>query len=296
MERRIEDARVHAAAQALAGTGEEMVRDTAIPEPKRQRDECWMLLMKALHLNAKAPFTTSDLEKLTLRNGIPLLMLPNGWAHVNEIAISQYGLRDARCQNWTMRPEFAAVYIWNLTESELSREINHILDHWNPDNLMKPREEDEFHQDVAALQEYMVYKTVAERVGVLSSQIDDHMKAKIENVVPVIQSYLRAGEPDPFKVAEIQRAITELRGDPFAMDAMRLLVEDLSFEANDAFSIDQLTAILGELNVASEVANGSGAMVAESERSHDVDKEDGSVKTPNTSPGEAQNQGSTLIE
>lgn len=186
MERRIENARVRAAAEALAAMDEEMVGDTGIAEPRSQRDECWMLLMNALHPNAKAPFTIKDLERLTLRNGVPLLMLPNGWSRVNDIALSQYGLRSkhAHTQNWQLRPEFAAVYIWDLSERELGQEIEYILDNWDPENLMKPREADEFYREVDALQEDMVYKTVAERVGILGNQIDDHKKAMIEEVVP----------------------------------------------------------------------------------------------------------------
>lgn len=277
MERRIEDAREFAAAQALAAMGE-MVKDTGIPEPRSQRDECYMLLMKALHSNANNPFTRSDLERLTLRNGVPLLMLPNGWARVNDIAHSKYGLRSkhAHSQNWELRPEFAGVYIWDIDERTLGHQIDIILDSWNPDNLMKPWETNQFYEDVADLQEEMVYKTVAERVGVLANQIDDHKKVKIEEMVPVIQSYLQAGVPDPFKVSEIQKAITELRGDPFAMDAMRLLVEDLSSETHDEFAINQLTAILGELNVAAKVVDEGGPVVAESNGSYDTDAESGS--------------------
>lgn len=186
MERRIEDARLQAAARALAARNQEMVTDTGIVEPRSQRDECWMLLMKALQPNARAPITLTDLEKLTLRNGVPLLILPNGWNRVNEIGISQYGLRSERAhyQNWMMRPEFAAVDVWDLSERQLGHQIDTILDNWNPNNLMKPWEENDFYKDVANLQEEMVYKTVAERVGVLGSQIDADKKAKIEEVVP----------------------------------------------------------------------------------------------------------------
>lgn len=195
MERRIENARLcaaaralelRAAARALDARNEEMVYDTGIAEARSQRDECWMLLMKVLHPNAEAPFTFNDIEKLTLRNGVPLLMLPNGWNRVNEIAVSQYGLR-GECthnQNWELRPEFAGVYVWDLSERELGRQIETILVNWDPKNLMNSWEANEFYRDVADLQEAMVYKTVAERVGILGSQIDACMKAKIEEVVP----------------------------------------------------------------------------------------------------------------
>lgn len=279
MDRRIEDARQFATAQALATMGE-MVKDTGIPEPRAQRDECYMLLMKALHSNANNPFTRSDLERLTLRNGVPLLMLPNGWARVNDIAHSQYGLRSkhAHSQNWELRPEFAGVYIWNIDEQTLGQQIDIIFDSWNPDNLMKPGETSQFYEDVADLQEEMVYKTVAERVGVLANQIDDHKKAKIAEMIPVIQSYLQAGVPNPFKLSEIQKAITELRADPdpFAMDAMRLLVEDLSFEAQDEFAINQLTDILDELKVTPEVVGEGVPVVAESYGRYNIDAESGS--------------------
>ncbi|RDI81070.1 hypothetical protein Vi05172_g8986 [Venturia inaequalis] len=299
MERRIENARLcaaaralelRAAARALDARNEEMVYDTGIAEARSQRDECWMLLMKVLHPNAEAPFTFNDIEKLTLRNGVPLLMLPNGWNRVNEIAVSQYGLR-GECthnQNWELRPEFAGVYVWDLSERELGRQIETILVNWDPKNLMNSWEANEFYRDVADLQEAMVYKTVAERVGILGSQIDACMKAKIEEVVPVIQSYLRAGEPDPFKVAEIQKAITELRGDPFAMDAMRLLVEELGSGTKDEFGINQLTAILGELNVAGapRIVDDCGPVAAESDGSYDTEAESGSDNTSVVAQGE----------
>ncbi|KAE9963593.1 hypothetical protein BLS_009136 [Venturia inaequalis] len=290
MERRIENARLRAAARALDARNEEMVYDTGIAEARSQRDECWMLLMKVLHPNAEAPFTFNDIEKLTLRNGVPLLMLPNGWNRVNEIAVSQYGLR-GECthnQNWELRPEFAGVYVWDLSERELGRQIETILVNWDPKNLMNSWEANEFYRDVADLQEAMVYKTVAERVGILGSQIDACMKAKIEEVVPIIQSYLRAGEPDPFKVAEIQKAITELRGDPFAMDAMRLLVEELGSGTKDEFGINQLTAILGELNVAGapRIVDDCGPVAAESDGSYDTEAESGSDNTSVVAQGE----------
>ncbi|TID26378.1 hypothetical protein E6O75_ATG00871 [Venturia nashicola] len=200
MERRIEEARLRAASQALAVMNEEMVTDTGIIEPRSQRDECWMLLMKAIHPNTKIPFTMTDLEKLTLRNGVPLLMLPNGWNRVNDIAISQYGLRSERAhsQNWMLRPEFAAVYVWDLSERELGRQVDDILNDWDPNDLMNPGEKNEFYRDVASLQEEMVYKTVAERVGVLGSQIDACTKAKMEEVVP--SRFLSYNDPLSFDI------------------------------------------------------------------------------------------------
>jgi hypothetical protein len=235
-----------------------------------------MLLMKALHPTAKAkqPFTTTELEKLTLRNGVPLLMLPNGWARVNELAQGEHGLRSeyVRCQRWKIRPEFYAVNPWDISERILGHQIDIVFDNWDPDNLMDSEQTTEFYSKMAGLQHEMVHKTVVERVGILGSQLDEHKQAKIEVVVEIIQSFLRAGIPDPFKVQEIQAAIAELRSDPFAMDAMKLLVEDMSTRAKDEFAMNQLTAILGELNVTADVDN-NGLGTAKSAESHHVETE-----------------------
>lgn len=280
------------AAQAMATMDEEMVRDTGILEPRRQRDECYMLLLRALDQpDGAKPFTTVELEKLTLRSGILLLMLPNGWARVNELAQGEYGLRGeyVRCQRWKMRPEFYAINPWKISERALGHQIDIIFDNWDPKNLMDSQQTDEFYLQMAGLQHEMVHKTVAERVGILGSQLDEIKKARIEEVVEVIQKFLRAGVPDPFQVQEIQNAITELRGDPFAMDAMKLLVEDMSTKATNEFAIHQLTAILGELNVAAEVgtevveaANGDRSDHAETDKSSN-DKAEGDSETRDSS-------------
>jgi hypothetical protein len=266
MNHKIEDAPRLAAAQTLAVTDGETVNDTGIPEARQQRDECYMLLMKALHPTAKAkqPFTTTELEKLTLRSGIPLLMLPNGWARVNELAQGEYGLQSeyVRCQRWKIRPEFYAVNPWDISERALGHQIDIVFDNWDPDNLMNSEQTKEFYSKMAGLQHEMVHKTVAERVGILGSQLEEYKKEKIEEVVEIIQTFLRAGVPDPFKVQEIQKAIAELRSDPFAMDAMKLLVEDMSAQTKDEFAMNQLTAILGELNVAAEADNNSPVVAA----------------------------------
>lgn len=92
-------------------------------------------------------------------------------------------------------------------------------------------------------------------------------------------------------VAEIQKAITELRGDPFAMDAMRLLVEDLGSDAKDEFGISQLTAILGELNVAPTpwIVDDFGPVAAESDGNYDTGAESGSDNGSNLAQdGEAR--------
>lgn len=259
MDCRTEDARRLAAAQTLVMLDEETVNDSGIPESRGQRDECYMLLMKALHptAEAKQPFTTIELEQLTLRNGVPLLMLPNGWARVNELAQGEHGLRNehVRCQRWKIRPEFYAVNPWDISERILGDQIDIVFDNWDPGNLMNSEQATEFYSKMAGLQHEMVHKTVVERAGILGGQLDENKQAKIEVVVEIIQSFLRAGVPDPFKVQEIQKAIAELRSDPFAMDAMKLLVEDMSTHAKDEFAMNQLTAILGELNVAADVDN-----------------------------------------
>lgn len=291
MDSRIDDAGNNEAAQAL---GTEMVDDTGIPEPRCQRDECYMMLMKALHPTAKAkqPFTTVELENLTLRSGVPLLMLPNGWARVNELAQGQYGLGGeyTRSQRWTMRPEFNAVDPWDISERALGHQIDMVINNWDPDSFMDQNETAVFYKEIAGLQHEMVHRTLAERVGILGGQIDDDKKAKIEEVVEIIQTFLRAGVPDPFKVAKIQKAVVELRGNPFAMDAMKLLVEDMSAQANDEFAVNQLTAILGALDVASKAA-GPEEIIAESDGSTGA----GSGSGHGSDAGQIRMQGETLV-
>lgn len=242
-------------AQALVMMDEEMVYDTEISESRVQRDECYMLLMRALA--SPKPLTTAGLEKITLRSGIPLLMLPNGWYRVNELSESQYGLQGeyAPYQRWSMRPEFKHLNPYDMSVRELGDQVDSIFEQWDPENLMSPEQTRRFYNRVADLQHKMVHKTVAKRVGIIESQLDGQKKAKIEDVVRAIQMFLRAGVPDPFQVQEIQKAIAELRADPFAMDAMKLLVEDMGKKAIDEFAIDQLTAILGELNVTVKAEN-----------------------------------------
>lgn len=89
-------------------------------------------------------------------------------------------------------------------------------------------------------------------------------------------------------MAEIQKAITELRGDPFAMDAMRLLVEELGSGTKDEFGINQLTAILGELNVAEapRIVDDCGPVAAERDGSYDTEAESGSDNTSVVAQGE----------
>jgi hypothetical protein len=87
-----------------------------------------------------------------------------------------------------------------------------------------------------------VHNKVAERAGILGSQLNEDNKANIEDIVRAIQSFLRAGVPNPFAVEEIQKAINEFPSDPFAMDAMKLLVEDMHTKSTDAFSVNQLNS------------------------------------------------------
>jgi hypothetical protein len=252
-------------AQALAMMDEEMVHDSAIPEPRAQRDECYMTFMKVLYPDKT--LAISELEELTTRDGIPLLMLPNGWSRLSEVAWSD----SERWKRWELRPQIQHINPNHLTERELGEMIDVIYEEWE-DEIMTDEEMKKFHKNCARRQHEMVQKTVAERIGVLQSQLDRQKIAKTEGVAHHIQTFLRAGVPDPFKVQEIQKAITELRGDPFTMDAMKLLVEDMSTKATDAFAINQLTAILGELNVAAEADN-NGEGAAESDSSDRTETE-----------------------
>lgn len=224
--------------------------------------------MKALY-RQDLLVTTVDLEKITLRSGVPLLMLPNGWVHVNELAQGEHGLREKyiRNQRWKIRAEFSNLNPFTRSERGLGDKIDWIFNNWDPNDIMTPEQQKEFASRAANMQKEVVHKKVAERAGILASQLNEDKKTKLEDIVRAIQSFLRAGVPNPFAVEEIQKAITELGSDLFAMDGLKLLVEDMYTKATDEFSVKQLTAIFGELNVAAEADKNNGAGTAESNSS-----------------------------
>jgi hypothetical protein len=129
-----------------------------------------------------------------------------------------------------------------------------------------------FTKHCGELQQQIAQKTVTERLGLEAQKLDDFRKAKIEEVAQKIIQFLRAGIENPFAVRKIRDLIGACRNNPFAMNAMKCLLEDMSTKATDQFSVDQLTGIVGELNMIEK--GGSKVTVAVSEEKSGEDKEE----------------------